>query len=146
MGAIAVFCAIWGASLSTLLGVLRLVEWLERRCGRLRVTVDPDYRWWDDKGPMEDVEAGVVFRATNCGEKPLMVVGLTLAVNNRAIDITPSTQGDKNHKVLHESEVFERVTIRRGDLILNIQKETGRRPPFKCRAVVHTSIGRRYRS
>jgi len=92
---------------------------------------------------MEDVEPGVVFRAINCGEKPVMIVGLQLRVKTNKIDITASTQGDKNRKVIKESEIFERTAVSRSELVRKIRTETGRKPPFKCKAVIHTSTGRR---
>ncbi len=142
----ALLVALYGAVLSTLLGIVRFVEWWDRRRGRIRVTVDTNYRWWDENGPMDDVDPAVVFRAVNCGEKPVMIVGLTLTVEAKEIDLTPCSKGDKNRKVIKESEIFERVFVSRPDLIRKIQTDTQQRPPFRCRAVVHTSTGRKYSS
>lgn len=138
---VALMVALYGAVLSTIVGLCRLVAWYQKRRGRVRVTVDTSYfmRDSDDEG----LGPCVRFKAVNDGEKPVKITGLTLRVRDQELDLTPCSQGTRNLRILSQGEDFDRLILLER-LLDEIRGKTPSPPPRKAKAIFHSNTGRKW--
>lgn len=131
--------AIWGAMLSTVLGGVQVLQWRERRRGRIVVIVR-NFTCVDSNGQPARGGALVCFEAVNDAAKPVMIDGLQLRVAKHEIDLTPYS-GTPNLTVISEGEEFSRGILREV-LLRTVRESTRQRPPYRCVARFHTRAGR----
>ena len=70
--------AVWGAGLATVLGVIRVIEYLR---DKPRLRVSGKQCWWNSESFSEPLEM-VMLRAVNIGKRPVQVTGCQLELSN----------------------------------------------------------------
>ena len=123
--------AIWGAAVATFLGIIRILDWVDRRYGRIVPEVR-NFIGRDRIGPVPEA-AYVALEVVNDGKKKVKIAGLELRVGKHIIDLTAKGTGDENLTIVSEGDDWFPL-VRRDRLIEMVRKETGQRPPYACEA------------